>query len=51
MSGVCVLTDGKRCWKIQITYDFLLDWLDSIIVWVEVEGRHRRNIWLLSFAK
>ena len=28
---VRVLTDGERCWRIQITYGFLLDWLDSVI--------------------
>lgn len=26
---VSVLADDERCWMIQITYGFLLDWLDS----------------------
>lgn len=31
---VCVsmLTDDERCWMIHITYGFLLDWLDSVIM-------------------
>ena len=29
---VSVLADDERCWMIQITYGFLLDWLDSACV-------------------
>lgn len=34
MLCVCVsmLTDDERCWMIHITYGFLLDWLDSVIM-------------------
>lgn len=33
-NAVCVsmLTDDERCWMIHITYGFLLDWLDSVIM-------------------
>lgn len=49
--GVCVFTDDERCWIIQITYGFLLDWLDSVITaCMDGGGEVLRHMWFYSFS-